>query len=71
MGYETAMVFVNTDPETAQARNAKRARTLPQKKLKQCGKMFKRILVNFKPLDVICLLLIIRMEQIGKGSTTL
>ena len=33
MGYETAMVFVNTDLETAQARNAKRARTLPAKEV--------------------------------------
>lgn len=30
LGYETAMVFVNTDLETAQARNARRDRTLPE-----------------------------------------
>ena len=30
LGYETAMVFVNTDLETALARNAKRTRTVPQ-----------------------------------------
>ena len=29
LGYETAMIFVNTDLETAKARNRKRARTLP------------------------------------------
>ena len=29
LGYETAMVFVNTDLETALARNAKRDRTVP------------------------------------------
>ena len=30
LGYETAMVFVNTDLETAQQRNKLRARTLPE-----------------------------------------
>ena len=30
LGYDTAMVFVNTDLETALARNAKRTRTVPQ-----------------------------------------
>lgn len=30
MGYETAMVFVNTNLETALARNQKRARTVPE-----------------------------------------
>ena len=35
MGYETAMVFVNTDLETAQARNAARSRTLPEKEVEK------------------------------------
>ena len=35
LGYETAMVFVNTDVETALARNAKRDRTVPPEIAKQ------------------------------------
>ena len=34
-GYETLMVFVNTDLETALARNAKRDRTLPEDEVKR------------------------------------
>jgi len=33
MGYETAMIFVNTDLETAQKRNSERERTLPEKEV--------------------------------------
>ena len=33
IGYEVAMIFVNTDLETAQARNKARTRTLPEKEV--------------------------------------
>jgi len=33
IGYEVAMIFVNTNLESAQARNKKRARTLPEKEV--------------------------------------
>lgn len=35
LGYEVAMIFVNTDLETAQSRNQARQRTLPADKVKQ------------------------------------
>ena len=34
LGYETMMLFVNTSEEVAQERNAKRARSLPTKMVK-------------------------------------
>jgi predicted kinase len=43
LGYETMMVLVNTDLETAQARNAKRARTLPPS---QVEKMWQAVQSN-------------------------
>lgn len=43
LGYDTAMIFVNTDLETAQARNAARERTLPPA---QVEKMWKDVQKN-------------------------
>jgi len=48
MGYETAMVFVNTDLETAQARNAKRARTLPAKEVETMWKDVQKNIGKFQ-----------------------
>lgn len=38
LGYDTAMIFVNTDLETAQARNAARTRTLPADEVEKMWK---------------------------------
>ena len=49
-GYETLMVFVNTDLETALARNAKRDPTLiPEDEVKECG-AHKITLANLKDI---------------------
>ena len=59
IGYEVAMVFVNTDIDTAQARNKARTRTLPEKEVtdmwnsvqKNIGKFQNYFGVNFVVVD--------------------
>lgn len=48
VGYETAMVFVNTDLETALARNEKRDRTLPKDVVTQMWKQVQNNIGKFQ-----------------------
>jgi cytidylate kinase len=50
LGYEVAMVFVNTDLETAQARNAKRERILPDDAVTQMWKDVQKNIGKFQNL---------------------
>ena len=52
LGYETAMIFVNTNIETAVARDEKRERTLGAARSLQCGKQFKKTLDGSKTCSV-------------------
>jgi len=48
LGYETAMVFVNTDLETAKERNEKRDRTLPEQELEAMWKQVQNNIGKFQ-----------------------
>lgn len=48
VGYETAMVFVNTDLETALERNERRERTLPPEEVKQMWKQVQNNIGKFQ-----------------------
>ena len=48
LGYETAMVFVNTDLETAQERNQKRDRTLPPEVVEQMWRQVQNNIGKFQ-----------------------
>ena len=48
LGYETLMVFVNTDLETALARNAKRDRTLPPDVVEQMWRQVQNNIGKFQ-----------------------
>ena len=48
LGYETAMVFVNTDLETALKRNAERDRTLPEDVVKEMWKQVQNNIGKFQ-----------------------
>ena len=48
LGYETAMVFVNTDLETAQERNQKRDRTLPADVVEQMWRQVQNNIGKFQ-----------------------
>lgn len=50
IGYETAMVFVNTDIDTAQKRNAKRERKLPYGEVNHMWKMVQNNIGKFSNL---------------------
>jgi len=48
LGYDTAMVFVNTDLETALQRNRKRSRVLPDVEIKKMWEAVQKNLGNFQ-----------------------
>ena len=48
LGYETMMLFVNTSEEVAQERNAKRARSLPTKMVKDMWNTVQQNLMKFQ-----------------------
>ena len=48
LGYEVAMIFVNTDRETALARNANRSRTLPDDKVTEMWKDVQKNIGKFQ-----------------------
>lgn len=50
IGYEVAMIFVNTDLETAQARNKARERTLPEKEVEAMWKAVQNNIGKFQNL---------------------
>ena len=50
VGYETAMIFVNTDLETALARNRKRARSLPDSMVTSMWKGVQKNIEYFKSI---------------------
>lgn len=49
LGYETAMIFVNADEQTAQSRNQKRARTLPSSMV---SKMWNEVQSNIGAFNI-------------------
>tara|TARA_R110000823_G_scaffold67450_11_gene157385 strand:+ start:6154 stop:8199 length:2046 start_codon:yes stop_codon:yes gene_type:complete len=48
LGYEVAMIFVNTDLDTAQSRNQKRERTLPEKQVETMWKDVQKNIGKFQ-----------------------
>jgi len=48
IGYEVAMIFVNTDVDTAQARNKARTRTLPEKEVRDMWDAVQRNMGKFQ-----------------------
>jgi dephospho-CoA kinase len=48
LGYEVAMIFVNTDLDTAQSRNKKRERTLPEKQVESMWKDVQKNIGKFQ-----------------------
>ena len=74
LGYETAMIFVNTDLETAVSRDAKRDRTLGAKNITPMWQAVQKTLDGSKTcFDKTCLLLttlmVLTMKMLFLGHT--
>ena len=66
IGYETAMIFVNTDLETALQRNRDRKRTLPDADVE---KMWKQVQVNIGKFQSYYGKMFIVVDSSGEGAT--